>query len=79
MRENEDQKNSEYGHIDKYNACLDHNMSHKDHIAINRSSRTKCSTKKVFLQISKNSQGSACARDSFNKVAGLRRFPGVFL
>ena len=30
----------------------------------------KSSVKKVFLEISQNSQENICARDSFNKVAG---------
>ena len=32
----------------------------------------RCSVKKVFLEISQNSQENACDRDFFNKVAGLR-------
>ena len=33
----------------------------------------RCSVKKVFLEISQNSQENTCVRDSFlNKVAGLR-------
>ena len=32
----------------------------------------KCSEEKVFLEISQNWQENACARDSLNKVAGLR-------
>ena len=31
----------------------------------------RCSVKKVFLQVSQNSQENTCARVSFNKVAGL--------
>ena len=30
----------------------------------------KCSLKKVFLEISQNSQENTCARVSFNKVVG---------
>ena len=38
---------------------------------LDRSSRRSCSVKKVFLEISQNSQENTCARDSFfNKVAG---------
>ena len=46
----------------------------------NRSSHWKCSPKKMFLEISQNSQENTCARVSFlifNKVAGLR--PATFL
>ena len=32
----------------------------------------KCSVKKVFLEISQNSQENTCAGVFFNKVAGLR-------
>ena len=32
----------------------------------------RCSVKKVFLEISQNSQENTRATDSFNKVAGLR-------
>ena len=32
----------------------------------------RCSVKKVFLEISQNSQENACARVFFNEVAGLR-------
>ena len=35
----------------------------------------RCSVKKVFLEISQNTQENTCARVFFNKVAG----PGVFL
>ena len=38
-----------------------------------RSSHQMYSAKKVFLQISQNSQENTCARDSFFKVAGLRQ------
>ena len=37
-----------------------------------RSTRQRCSVKKVFLEISQNSQENTCARVFFNKVAGLR-------
>ena len=42
-----------------------------------RSSHRRCSVKKVFLEISQNSQENTCARDSFNKVVGLR--PAILL
>ena len=34
----------------------------------------RCSVKKVFLEISQNSQENACARVSLNKVAGLQLY-----
>ena len=40
----------------------------------------RSSVKKVFLEISQNSQENTCVRDSFfNKVAGLVSGTGVFL
>ena len=37
-----------------------------------RSSHQRCSVKKIFLEISQNSQESTCGSLFFNKVAGLR-------
>ena len=37
-----------------------------------RSSHRRCSIKKLFLEISQNSQESTCARASYNKVAGRK-------
>ena len=40
----------------------------------------RCSVKKVFLEITQNSQENTCARDSFlNKVAGLRPEASIHL
>ena len=48
-----------------------------------RSSHPRCSVKKVFSEISQNSQENTCARLFFNKVAGLslcrRCFPMNFV
>ena len=49
------------------NALLSCNSSIKSH----RSSRHRCSTKKLFLKTSQYSQKKAC---DFNKVAGLHNF-----
>ena len=38
-----------------------------------RNSHQRCSIKKVFSEISQNSQENICASVFFNKVAGLRR------
>ena len=39
----------------------------------------RCSVKKVFLEISQNSQENTCARVFFNKVAGLRPYACNFI
>ena len=41
-------------------------------MCLKQSNHRRCSVKKVFLEISENSQENTCARVSFfNKVAGL--------
>ena len=44
------------------------NVGHGSEVVVRR-----CSGKKVFLEISLNSQENTCARDFLNKVAGLRQ------
>ena len=41
-------------------------------IIIHRTSRWRCSVKKVFLKKSQNSQENTCASLFFNKIAGLK-------
>ena len=49
-------------------------MADASHSPKDRSSHQRCSIKKVFLEISQNSQENTCSRVSFfNKVAGLRQ------
>ena len=49
-------------------------MADASHLPKDRSSHQRCSIKKVFLEISQNSQENTCSRVSFfNKVAGLRQ------
>ena len=55
-----DQNNSEY------EKAL-HNLEADDANEIDRSSQRVCSVKKVFLEISQNSQENTCARSVINR------------